>query len=261
MNKEAPKKNPLITNIQRMCFHDGPGIRTTVFMKGCTLNCPWCSNPENISFSVEKYNNEGRIGEYGRIYSNEELYKEIIKDRCFWGTQGGVTFSGGEALAQISLFEPTLFKLKRENVNLAVETAMFVPSEAVKIALEYFNLFIIDLKILDESICQELLGGNLQQYTENVNIVNHANKDIIFRVPCNREYTLTQKNKRQIVDFMLKFPTKKIQIFAIHNLGESKYKSLGKKMWNHEEISESELEDFCLVLNENGIEAEVIKLL
>ena len=69
----------IITNIQRFCLQDGPGIRTVVFFKGCNLNCPWCSNPENISFEIEKSIDNKII--YGKEYSVEELYKEIVKDR------------------------------------------------------------------------------------------------------------------------------------------------------------------------------------
>ena len=260
MSKEAPKKYPIITNIQRMCFHDGPGIRTTVFLKGCTLHCPWCSNPENISFSVEKYTSGGCMGEYGTMYTPEELFRELVKDKIFWENNGGVTFSGGEALAQITLLEPVLLRLKEDNVHLAVETAMFVSEDAVETALKYFDLFIIDVKILDEIECMEVLGGNLQQYMKNVRRVYYADKDIIFRMPCSNEYTLTEKNKEHISDFMLEFSTKKIQIFAIHDLGESKYKSLGKQMWKHESIDESELETFSYELNNNGIKSEVIRI-
>ena len=91
----------LITNIQRMCFHDGPGIRTTVFLKGCNLHCPWCANPENISALPQAYERDGRKGLYGKEFSEEELLKEVLKDRRFYEDGGGVTFSGGEPLLQI----------------------------------------------------------------------------------------------------------------------------------------------------------------
>lgn len=88
----------LITNIQRFSLHDGPGIRTTVFMKGCSLRCPWCSNPENLNPYPEKYTKKGINGIYGREYTCDEVYYEIIKDRAFYGSDGGVTFSGGRSL-------------------------------------------------------------------------------------------------------------------------------------------------------------------
>ena len=90
----------LITNIQRFSLHDGPGIRTTVFLKGCSIRCPWCSNPENLNGYPEKYNKNGIEGIYGKEYSCDEVYDEIMKDEVFYEDDGGVTFSGGEALPQ-----------------------------------------------------------------------------------------------------------------------------------------------------------------
>ena len=69
----------LVTNIQRMCMHDGPGLRTTVFMKGCKLHCPWCANPENIRDRQEEYIKDGRPGVYGCYYSPQELFLEITE--------------------------------------------------------------------------------------------------------------------------------------------------------------------------------------
>ena len=84
----------LITNIQRFSLHDGPGIRTTVFLKGCSIKCPWCSNPENIKNYPEVYYKDGVKGIYGKEFSLDEIYAEIVKDRVFYEDNGGVTFSG-----------------------------------------------------------------------------------------------------------------------------------------------------------------------
>ena len=97
-----------ISQIQRFCLHDGPGIRTTVFFKGCKLKCPWCSNPENISFSIEeKYPDELK----GKEWELDELYCELIKDKTFFDKEGGITFSGGECLWQFENLEPLLNNL------------------------------------------------------------------------------------------------------------------------------------------------------
>ena len=77
------EKNILLTNIQRFSLHDGPGIRTTVFLKGCSLRCPWCSNPENLKPHPEKYMKDGIDGIYGKYYSASELVKECLKDKNF----------------------------------------------------------------------------------------------------------------------------------------------------------------------------------
>lgn len=107
----------LITNIQRFSLHDGPGIRTTIFLKGCSLRCPWCSNPENIKPYPEKYYKDGIEGIYGKNYTCDEVYNEIIKDRAFYDENGGVTFSGGEALLYVNELLPLLEKLKKERIT------------------------------------------------------------------------------------------------------------------------------------------------
>ena len=98
-----------------MCFHDGPGIRTTVFLKGCSIHCPWCSNPENVRYDIENYQTEYEKGECGRDYEPHSLCKELLKDKKYCGDAGGITFSGGEALVQINELLPVLKFLKADN--------------------------------------------------------------------------------------------------------------------------------------------------
>ena len=102
----------IVTNIQHFCLHDGDGIRTTVFLKGCSLRCPWCANPENINMNIEKYveklNNKEIEKNYGFNITIDELYSEIVKDKNFYSNGGGVTFSGGEPILQINELEDLL---------------------------------------------------------------------------------------------------------------------------------------------------------
>ena len=93
--------NLRLTNIQRFSTYDGPGIRTTLFTKGCGIRCPWCSNPENLSYEIQGYlTDRGTMKQYGKDYSVPELYKICMKDWEYYGSEGGVTASGGEALLQ-----------------------------------------------------------------------------------------------------------------------------------------------------------------
>ena len=101
----------LITNVQRFSLHDGPGIRTTVFLKGCSLHCPWCANPENIDFVIEPYIKDDINTTIGQYVSCDELYELIMRDKVFYDG-GGVTFSGGEALIQMDVLKPLLERLK-----------------------------------------------------------------------------------------------------------------------------------------------------
>ena len=249
-----------ITNIQRMCLQDGPGIRTTVFLKGCFLSCPWCANPENIHFEKEKFDLDGKKGEYGKDYTADELYPLIIKDKLFWGSEGGLTFSGGEPLVQAKNILPLLEKAKRDDINVAFETSLFAPSNNLRKVIELIDYIIVDIKILDRERCREVLRGEMDNYLNNVNIAYKKDKIKLFRIPLNLEYTFTESNKNQIKDFLKEYSGIDVQLFTVHNLAESKYKSLGKRAWKGEKIPLKDVELFREELMAEGISAEIINI-
>lgn len=237
------KNQVVVTNIQRMCMQDGPGIRTTVFLKGCNLHCPWCANPENLCMQPEKYCIGGeKEGVYGRFYDSRSLQKEILKDRKFWEGGGGVTFSGGEPLLQMDCLEQLLIQLKKEHIHVAVETALQVPEDKLRAVIDYIDLFIVDIKILEKTLCKEVLGGNLEYYYDNLKLLKEREKHILFRIPCNKEYTVTPENCSEIDKLLTEYPDDPVEIFATHSLGRRKYESLGKQCMNFLPIDQKELE-------------------
>ena len=176
----------IVSNIQRFSLHDGPGIRTTVFFKGCNLKCHWCSNPENMNFEIEKYKDGNEEKFYGYEIELEDLEKEILKDKAFYETGGGVTFSGGEPLLQFDKIEPLLEKLKKENINICIETALSVREELVDIAIKYVDEFIIDIKILDKDNVNKI-NGNIELYESNIKKIFESGKKVIFRIPLAKD--------------------------------------------------------------------------
>ncbi len=246
------EKKTLITNIQRMCMHDGPGIRTTVFFKGCSLHCPWCSNPENISAGRESYTVNGNTGMYGKFYTEEELYREIIKDIKFFGQGGGVTFSGGEPLLQLPFLQPLLSRLREKDINICVETALHVPTESLMSVLPYVDLFFVDMKILHGDMCKNVLGGEVATYLHNLDTLLDRGKQPIIRIPCNREYTLKEENFSLILDWLKTHPHLSVEVFATHSLGKAKYESLGKECLRWAQISTEELEEIAVRIGRGG---------
>ena len=187
-----------VSNIQKVCFHDGPGIRTTIFLKGCSLKCPWCANPE-ASFASKKYiinenckykngnckynigcnsKNDltdvktcplGFIEKVYEDYSIHQLYDIILKESFLYGKEGGITFSGGEPLLQSKELVKLIKLLKNNRINIAVESCMYVNSINLKEVIDYIDLFIIDLKILDEENSKKVLKGDLNLFYSNFN--------------------------------------------------------------------------------------------
>lgn len=250
-----------LTNIQRFCLNDGPGIRTTVFLKGCNLRCPWCANPENMKFDREVYENKSKKGIYGIDMDDADLFNEIIKDKSYFlQSGGGVTFSGGEALLQSKVLLPLLIKLKEEGINVCFETALMVPTELVREIISYVDLFIVDIKILDKDKAREVLKGDIQLYYDNLELLKSMKKDIIFRIPLVKGYTINDGNIEKIIELLSQFVGYKVEIFKIHNLAESKYASLGLEMKKLELVSDNEINKLSKRLSELGINVEIIRI-
>ncbi|MBR3199013.1 MAG: 4Fe-4S cluster-binding domain-containing protein [Bacilli bacterium] len=250
-----------VSNIQRFCLHDGPGIRTVVFLKGCNLRCPWCANPENIDYDFTEYydekTNEKRI--IGYDIEALDLYDEIIKDKDYFRlNDGGITFSGGEPLLQIKKLEPLLKKLKDNDINIAIETNLQVSTELVEIALKYVSEFIIDIKVLDKKNNHDILLGDIDLYFKNVSLVSNK-KPVVFRIPLSNEYTLTLENQNLIIDFLKNNPCEMVQIFKIHNLASSKYRAIGKEIMEFSHVDDEKVLNFYEKIKNIGVNVQIIK--
>jgi len=252
----------IVTNIQRFSLHDGPGIRTTVFMKGCSLRCPWCSNPENINPNPESFIKNGIEGVFGKELSEDVIFNEVMKDTNFYFDKGGVTFSGGEPLLQAKEMCHLLKRFKKVGITTAIETCLFVPTENLKLVMEYVDYFYVDMKILDKTTCKNILNGDIELYKRNLELLS-KNKIITIRIPMIDGYTTSDTNKKLIIKEIEKYKKtiNKIEIIKEHNLGESKYKSLGKTIPKYVELSDVVIEEFKnLIYDRTNIEVEVCKI-
>lgn len=279
----------LLTNVQRFSLHDGPGIRTTVFLKGCSLRCPWCSNPENLKPSPEPYIKDGVPGTYGKYYEAEALVHECLKDKNFYEGKiaspadwcitdaemieqlpGGVTFSGGECLLQMPALVPVCEALHSSGVNIAVETCLFVPSANLSLALNHIDFFYVDMKILNPDRCKAVEHGNLELYLNNLDKLlswtddKGRHKPVVIRIPVIGSYTDDEHNRKAVYD-LIKTSREaggnilKIELIKEHNLGESKYKSLGLPLDYHG-VDDSLMETYKAELSELGILTEICKI-
>lgn len=215
----------LITNIQRFSLHDGPGIRTTIFLKGCSIRCPWCSNPENINPYQEKYITDGKDGCYGINYSIDEVANAILKDKNFYGVEGGVTFSGGEPLLQAGEIIEVINKIN--NITVAIETSLFGSTQSLLSLIPFVDFFYVDMKILNEIRCKNILNADINLYKSNLELLTDKTS-IVVRVPVIMGETDDLENRKKIVEELHTYrkSIKKVELIKGHNLAKNKYISL-----------------------------------
>lgn len=249
----------LITNIQRFSLHDGPGIRTTVFLKGCSLRCPWCANPENICGHKEPYERDGKQGIYGEYINCDDLYDILVRDEIYYDG-GGVTFSGGEPLLQINEMETLLKRLKERHIHICFETALFVDSDNVKKALRYADLLYVDVKFIEDEMCRKIIGGNVCVFTHNFQLLLESKKEFIVRIPIISNYTNYPQNIESIISFLRKNKIHCVELLREHHLGYSKYESLGKELPKLDGIDSETMEELRKKFMTYGIDASVCQV-
>ncbi|MBR2343266.1 MAG: glycyl-radical enzyme activating protein [Clostridia bacterium] len=240
-------KNALITDVKRFAVHDGDGIRTTVFFKGCPLKCLWCHNPEGLSplaqeafykhkcigcgeCKKEGFMPDNCLGEarvlYGKEVTVEELLPQLLEDRDFYeNSGGGVTLSGGECLVQADFCAELLKKLKENGIHTAVDTCGFVSKELLNKVIPYTDVFLYDLKAYDEDVHIKYTGQSNRIILENLNYLDSLGKNIEIRIPYVPEYNSDQIEKIAIFLSKLKHITK-IRVLPYHNYAGSKYEAL-----------------------------------
>ena len=250
-----------IFNIQKCSFNDGPGIRTSVFFKGCNLNCLWCHNPEGKSSESELLyfkkrctgcglckeicksngNTCQRCGEcarlcpngarelFGKSYTVEELYSEIVKDEKFYhASGGGVTFTGGECMLQIDFLTEILKRCKAVGIHTAIDTAGHIPWERFDKVLPYTDLFLYDIKSIDSEVHKRYTGVDNGLILKNYERLVSAGKTVYVRIPVIAGVNDSTDAIKRIDDFFKKagYP-EKAELLPYHSMGDEKYVAKG----------------------------------
>jgi len=242
-----------IINITRFCTDDGPGIRTTVFLKGCPLRCIWCHNPESQNPDEEYYINGEKIG---KTISTQEAFDEIVRDKVFYEISGGgVTISGGEPLYQPE-FTAEILRLCRENeIHTAIETSGFSTENAIRKVLKYCDFVLFDIKETDEKKHLEYAGTPLGVILQNLKTVNDSKVPFVIRLPIIPGFNDTNEHLRKVKSMAEGLPfCKGIEIMPYHKLGEYKYQQLGRNYLcrNVEEPSKEQVRKWECILKDNG---------
>ena len=172
-----------VFSIEEFAIHDGPGIRTTVFLKGCPLRCAWCHNPEGQSFRPVPMVKKGENSICGEEYSSEELASKLLRDEeIFKMNGGGVTFTGGEPLAQAGFLVEVLDKLAGR-IHTAIETCGYAPKEVFREVTGKVDLVMMDIKIVDPELHRKWTGKGNALILNNLETLIASAKPFIARIP------------------------------------------------------------------------------
>ena len=226
-------ENGFIYDIRRFCIHDGPGIRTTVFFKGCPLSCCWCHNPESRSAEIQHAEKEEKVGlnvftfpeVIGWHITPDKLLKEIEKDLFFYEESGGgVTFSGGEPLLQPDFLYEIISFCKSVNIHTAVDTCGFAKKEILQKISGIADLFLFDLKIMNDVQHKKHTGVSNAVILENLTFLLTSDASVNVRIPVIPDITDGAENIGAMIDFLSSFSHKPpVTLLPFHNTASQKY--------------------------------------
>lgn len=266
----------MIFNIQRYSTHDGPGIRTVVFLKGCSLGCRWCQNPESRARSedllydsrlclagcelcqqaapavitrtldgliIHRQNvNDSHIAALrdccpttaltvcGEEKSVEEIMATVLRDKPFYDRSGGgITLSGGEPFMNPTLAQALFEASHQAGIHTAVETCLHVPWKYIEPSLPFVDLFLADLKHVDEAVFRQWTDGSARRVLDNLQRLAQAGKKMIIRVPLIQGFNASEADITAITDFAAdRLRVSEIHFLPYHTLGMNKYQLLSQ---------------------------------
>ena len=263
----------LIADFQRFSLHDGPGIRMTVFLKGCNMRCSWCHNPETIHTQAEyllKPENCIHCGQCdegcfagarvlcGTQMTVEEVMEEIRKERPYFGEDGGVTLSGGEPGMQAAFAQKLLAACRAEGIHTAMETNMSLPQEVLRPLWEQTDLLLADLKLWNSSAHKRWTGIGNERIKDNILSSSAAGVPLILHTPVvagvndNEEEIGAIARFASTLDHLWFY-----ELLPYHPLGLSKGKSQYFTPKAFEKPSAERLEALAAAAAKSGIEVRI----
>ena len=221
--------NGVIFDIKRFAVHDGPGIRTTVFLKGCPLRCAWCHNPESQGFGIESLTRGGEPVTVGRSASVDALVTEIERDTSFFDESGGgVTFSGGEPLSQPVFLGELLDRCGERDIHRAVDTSGQAPTEVVTSMAGKADLFLFDLKLCDASRHAAVTGEDTALIHANLRALCETAVPVELRIPVIPGINDSAQDIEDLGRFVQALPRRlPLRLLGYHAAAMDKYSRFG----------------------------------
>jgi pyruvate formate lyase activating enzyme len=254
-------------DIKRFAVHDGPGIRTTLFMKGCPLRCWWCHNPESQAIEPFTVAFERKIDgksvpatkTYGEQAEVEALMEILLRDLPYYEESGGgITFSGGEPLMQPEALTALLGACKEHRVHTTVDTSGFAPRAHFDQILPLTDLFLYDLKNMDPELHLKYTGVDNGLIQSNADYLLEKGASLIFRIPVVPGINSSEDEVERMIGYIRerRAHLKTLHLLPYHRIAEHKYlrMRMRQQLPHISEPGEEFMDQMKMKFEETGLE-------
>lgn len=224
---ETPQSGTIFS-IEEFAINDGPGIRTTVFLKGCPLRCQWCHNPEGLDPNPQSMMKNGKQGICGEVIDSKQLAQKLLHNKDIYRmNQGGVTFTGGEPLMQADFLEEVLQYIHPE-VHCAMETSGYASEGTFRRILKHLDYVLMDLKHTDSLTHAHYTRVSNIPILNNLEVLKASGKEFVIRVPLIPGVNDSIANMKATRDLLTGCPTlKRVELLRYNKLAGAKHASIG----------------------------------
>ena len=256
------KQKGRIFDIQKFSVHDGTGIRTIVFLKGCVLRCRWCCNPESQRYDIETMVVDGKTKTIGYDVTVEEVLAEVLKDRAYYRRSGGgITLSGGESLCQPAFTKSLLMASKECGLDTAMESMGCADYSVIEAILPYLDTYLMDIKHTNPMKHKEFTGRSNELMLDNAKkIAASGQTKLVIRVPVIPTFNDTPQEIADIASFAASLPgVERIHLLPYHRLGQDKYAGLGREytMAHIEPMGREHIEELLAAAQGFGLDVQL----
>lgn len=264
----------IVFNIQKFSLHDGPGIRTVIFLKGCLMRCRWCSNPESQLKQPQIFKDYKKcihcglctkivckditlcpvsaLSIKGEYLTVSQVVKKVIQDESFYKqSKGGVTLSGGEPLCQIDFVESLCEELHKKNICVAAETAGYSDQKTFNRLLNSIDIILYDIKHYNNKKHKLYTGVSNKKIINNLKAAVMSNKPLVVRIPVIPNFNDSINEMRRLKTLMKNLGVKQVDLLPFHQFGNNKYHFLSKvyEMENVKALHKENLKPYIKIFN------------